>query len=76
MKAPRLDGWNSWNGDGWVEAWVALLGRIHGMVLVFVSKRGSSSTIRPSSCSQKGFTTRFSVFHDELGNSKSLRATT
>ena len=38
-----------------VEAWVALFGWIHGVELVFVSKRGSSSTIRPSSYSGKGF---------------------
>ena len=100
LKMPRLDGWNSWNGDGWmeawvegwmnhgvdlilglqsttvltmVEAWVALFGRIHGMELVFVWKRVSSSTIRPSSCSQKDSRRDF---HGELGNSKSLRATT
>ena len=75
LKAPRLDGWNSWNGDGWVEAWVegwmnhgvdlilglqstvltmveawvALFGWIHGVELVFVSKRVPSSTLRASS---------------------------
>ena len=99
LKRPRLDGWNSWNGDGWeggwrdgwmnhgvdlilgpqstvltmVEAWVALFGWIHGMEVVFVLKRVSSSTLRPSLLAPKNSRRDF---HGELGNSKSLRATT
>ena len=110
LKMPRLDGWNSWNGDGWmdgwmmdgwmdgwveawvegwmnhgvdlilglqsttvltmVEAWVALFGRIHGMELVFVWKRVSSSTIRPSSCSQKDSRRDFRYFTASSGTQK------
>ena len=38
-----------------VEAWVALFGWVHGVELVFVSKRGSSSTIRAIMLALKGF---------------------
>ena len=40
------------------EAWVALFGWIHGVELVFVSKRGSSSTIRGTSLPLKRISTR------------------
>ena len=51
-----------------VEAWVALFGWIHGMELVFVLKRVSSSTLRPSLLPPKNSRRDF---HYELGNSSS-----
>ena len=75
----RMD--DPWSGLEWrlqstgktmVEAWRSLFGWIHGVELVFVSKRGCSSTIRPSSLPLKVFVRLGGSIDNVSGTRKSI----